>query len=426
MADTLEKLALVVNCPLCQKKVVNARSVKCCYMTYCQDCIEKVIISNGRCPNCKNHLSIPKLLQNPMLDNVLLLLKMNKTLHIMMPDKSVFSLQIDINDFNKPLKFIFDQIRNRYDIGKGSVIDFQLFGLCYRMNDQIDKLPWGEKELTIHAIIRYGNTPALLTLIDNDGNQVVMQHNCDTMSQIITRINKYGIGNVLCAVSDEGAEKKVFSVLSPQKFCDTFKCGQEVKLKVDGKINKDYNYEKYYEKEPSKIDKLTIIVDSPRVKEKYKINQFEMKVDEKTTGSDLLKEINKMFDFKHLTLLQRSYAIHDLVATHKNLSRDPYLRLTDRKCPKCQDGKEWEPCPDRSCHMQLYIKGLTGKTTVLDLPASSSCLVVTDYVENETGIYVNAGRYIFAGKQLEMEKNLSDYNLQPESTLHLVLRLHGS
>ena len=74
---------------------------------------------------------------------------------------------------------------------------------------------------------------------------------------------------------------------------------------------------------------------------------------------------------------------------------------------------------------QLFVKTLTGKTITLNVQPYYKIVYIRELIKLKEGFPMEEQRMVYEGIQIEDNRTLADYNIQKESTIHLVLRLRG-
>lgn len=134
------------------------------------------------------------------------------------------------------------------------------------------------------------------------------------------------------------------------------------------------------------------------------------------TGFELLEEIGNDIVYKsesgfsvkfNLIYLKKKLPLNDLLINYLNDKNEVLIELEKRHT------------------YQLFLKTLTGGIITFDVEPCDTIESFKSFVHLTTGVPTNQQRLIFSGKQLEDHRTFVEYNIQKESTLHLVLRLRG-
>lgn len=159
----------------------------------------------------------------------------------------------------------------------------------------------------------------------------------------------------------------------------------------------------------------------------YKENKWELEVNRYSNRLDLMQYLKEKYSF-----------IYDKDKEYPILrDRDDHARIEVLRDSNIIDGDEiflefiptydsiYSKIYDSSFHFTVFIKTLTGKSMPIDVCLDTTIFELEILIELKEGILYEEQRLVFAGKQLESNRTIRDYNIQRESYIHSVLRLRG-
>jgi ubiquitin C len=128
-----------------------------------------------------------------------------------------------------------------------------------------------------------------------------------------------------------------------------------------------------------------------------------------------------------LALKEQLQSLSGMQPTQQLIVRAGQQLFDDKRLNECDitDGDTLHLMEHRAPpnEMTIEVKTLTGKLLKIKVPENVRVEDFKEMIEQVAGTPTDQQRIIFSGKQLENERTLTEYNIQNNSTVHLVLRL---